>query len=149
MTESRFTPNTFVTISDPQFVQKVQAKLASLSPDRLSHAEFEDLIAQKYHCELTKHAPDAECCYERFTFAYDHYRVIVYYSLKTDCETIHVDVYAQDSGSLLIETAQPLQAEMRLLFGLTAHDLAAKTIAYQAYCLALGTHFLIHYAPRP
>ena len=89
------------------------------------------------------------CCYERFTFAYDHYRVIVYYSLKTDCETIHVDVYAQDSGSLLIETAQPLQAEMRLLFGLTAHDLAAKTIAYQAYCLALGTHFLIHYAPRP
>lgn len=148
MIESRLTPNTFVTINDPQFVQKAQAKLDSLTPDRLSHAEFERLIAQKYHCQLTKHAPDADCRFERFTFPYDHYRVIVYYSLKADCETIHADVYEQGSGRLLITAAQPLQAELRLLFGLTAHDLAAKTDAYLAYCLALGYDFLNRYDPN-
>lgn len=131
----------WVELTEEQLAD-LQQMVAAIKPARKSHADFENAVSQKFQCSLTSEP-------ERFQFAYQGLKVVVCYFTRDGCETLHSTVTENDKPFCRHKEAYRIEDEMKLLFGVTAHDIETKNRAYAAYCMALLRRTLNLYPEEP
>lgn len=130
MNSDNYCSGTFST--DPMIIRKIEKRINSIHPDRVSHREFEKKISDRLDIYITSY------CNDYFVFNEGQIKVSVCYKEKRDgSETIYVNIISDSSSEELPRILRKYQNKLRLLFGLTEHDIMKKSEAYKLYCIAL------------
>lgn len=132
-----------IASTDPAVLQAIKTQIAAITPARLSHAEFERIIAERFHCTLMRRQDEQGEDPNNFHFVYNGLEILVGYWTREDgAESVHVLAHIDDQIGKAKE-AHLLENEIRLLFGITEHDIETKNDVYTGYCSAIVNSTLL------